>query len=340
MRKYIFISVFIFVTLTSWVLIEEVYFIIPENWPQPVYDFKQNKLTKEKIELGRILFYDPILSKNNKISCASCHSSFGAFAHIDHALSHGIYDSIGTRNVPSLVNLAWQPAFRWDGGIESLDEFSIMPLTHPKEMGEQMNSILSKLNYSSFYKNLFFHSFQDSVITKEKLLKSLSQFLLTLLSYNSKYDSVMRKQASFTKQESNGYQIFKSNCNVCHQEPLFTNFSFQNNGLPIDSSLNDYGRFLVTQNPTDSFLFKVPTLRNIEYTFPYMHDGRFKKLSEIIKHYNSGIISSPTLSSNLKKKISLTTNEKIDLISFLLTLSDRTFVFNPDFQFPKQLLTN
>jgi cytochrome c peroxidase len=121
---------------------------------------------------------------------------------------------------------------------------------------------------------------------------------------------------------------------------LFTNFSFQNNGLPIDSSLNDYGRFLVTQNPTDSFLFKVPTLRNIEYTFPYMHDGRFKKLSEIIKHYNSGIISSPTLSSNLKKKISLTTNEKIDLISFLLTLSDRTFVFNPDFQFPKQLLTN
>jgi cytochrome c peroxidase len=149
MRKYIFISVFIFVTLTSWVLIEEVYFIIPENWPQPVYDFKQNKLTKEKIELGRILFYDPILSKNNKISCASCHSSFGAFAHIDHALSHGIYDSIGTRNVPSLVNLAWQPAFRWDGGIESLDEFSIMPLTHPKEMGEQMNSILSKLNYSS-----------------------------------------------------------------------------------------------------------------------------------------------------------------------------------------------
>lgn len=340
MKKYIFIAVIIFVTLTSWVLMEEVYFIIPENWPQPVYDFKQNKLTKEKIELGRVLFYDPILSKNNKISCASCHSSFGAFAHVDHALSHGIYDSIGTRNVPGLINLAWQPAFRWDGGIENLDEFSVMPLTHPKEMGEQMNSIVSKLNQSAFYKSLFFKSFQDSVITKEKLLKSLSQFLLTLVSYNAKYDSVMRKQALFTKQESNGYQIFKANCNVCHQEPLFTNFSFQNNGLPIDSTLNDYGRFLVTQNSVDSFLFKVPTLRNIEYTFPYMHDGRFKKLSEIIKHYNSGIISSQTLSSSLKKKMSLTTNDKIDLIAFLLTLSDRTFVFNPDFQFPKQLLTN
>ncbi len=340
MKKYIFITVIIFITLTSWVLIEEVYFIVPENWPQPVYDFKQNKLTKEKIELGRILFYDPILSKNNKISCASCHSSFGAFAHVDHALSHGIYDSIGTRNVPGLMNLAWQPAFRWDGGIDNLDEFSIMPLTHPKEMGEQMNSIVSKLNQSAFYKSLFFQSYQDSVISKEKLLKSLSQFLLTLVSYNAKYDSVMRKQASFTKQESNGYQIFKANCNVCHQEPLFTNFSFQNNGLPMDSTLNDYGRFLVTQNTVDSFLFKVPTLRNIEYTFPYMHDGRFKKLSEVIKHYNSGIISYSTLSSSLQKKISLTTNDKIDLIAFLMTLSDRTFVFNPDFQFPKQLLTN
>ena len=215
-----------------------------------------------------------------------------------------------------------------------------MPLTHPKEMGEQMNSIVSKLNQSAFYKSLFFQSYQDSVISKEKLLKSLSQFLLTLVSYNAKYDSVMRKQASFTKQESNGYQIFKANCNVCHQEPLFTNFSFQNNGLPMDSTLNDYGRFLVTQNTVDSFLFKVPTLRNIEYTFPYMHDGRFKKLSEVIKHYNSGIISYSTLSSSLQKKISLTTNDKIDLIAFLMTLSDRTFVFNPDFQFPKQLLTN
>ena len=339
MRKYIFISIFIFVTLTSWILIEEVIFIVPENWPQPVYDFTKNKLTKEKIELGRILFYDPILSKNNKISCSSCHSSFGAFAHVDHALSHGIYDSIGTRNVPGLMNLAWQPSFRWDGGIEKLDEFSIMPITHPKEMGEQMNSVVSKLNQSSFYKSLFFKSYQDSVITKEKLLKSISQFLLTLVSYDSKYDSVMRKQASFNKQELNGYQIFKANCNVCHQEPLFTNFSYQNNGLPVDSSLNDYGRFMVTQNPTDSFLFKVPTLRNIEYTFPYMHDGRFKKLSEVIKHYTSGIISSPALSASLRKKISLITNDKIDLISFLLTLSDRTFVFNPDFQFPKQLLT-
>lgn len=340
MRKYIFISIVIFAILSSWVLIEDLNFFVPENWPQPVYDFKQNKLTKEKIELGRILFYDPILSKNNKISCASCHSSYGAFAHVDHALSHGIYDSIGTRNVPGLINLAWQPAFRWDGGIDNLDEFSIMPITHPKEMGEQMSSVVSKLNQSSFYKNLFFHSFQDSVITKEKLLKSLSQFLLTLVSYNSKYDSVMRKQASFTKQESNGYQIFKSYCNVCHQEPLFTNFSYQNNGLPIDSALNDYGRFLVTQNPKDSFLFKVPTLRNIEYSFPYMHDGRFKKLSEVIKHYTSGIVSTSTLSLSLQKKISLTTNEKIDLIAFLLTLSDRTFVFNPDFQFPKQLLTH
>ena len=137
--------------------------------------FKQNKLTKEKIELGRILFYDPILSKNNKISCASCHSSFGAFAHVDHALSHGIYDSIGTRNVPGLINLAWQPAFRWDGGIENLDEFSVMPLTHPKEMGEQMNSIVSKLNQSSFYKNLFFHSFQDSWLRRVKAWEYASQ---------------------------------------------------------------------------------------------------------------------------------------------------------------------
>ena len=338
MKKNILISILILFTLTSLIIIEDVDFYVPENWPKPVYNFKNNKLTVQKIQLGRVLFYDPILSKNNTISCASCHSPFGAFAHVDHALSHGIYDSIGTRNVPGLMNMAWQTHFKWDGEVTNLDEFSVIPITHSREMGENINHVIKKLNESPLYKKLFYQAYGDSIVSKEKLLKSLSQFVLMMVSYNSKYDSVMRKQASFTKQEKNGYQLFKANCAVCHQEPLFTNYSFQNNGLPIDTSLNDYGRFTVTQNPSDSFLFKVPTLRNIEYTFPYMHDGRFKKLSEVIRHYTSGITNSSTLAEPLRKRIELSSNDKIDLISFLLTLSDRKFVFNPDLQFPKEIL--
>ncbi|MBL4668694.1 MAG: c-type cytochrome [Flavobacteriales bacterium] len=309
----------------------------PQSWPKPVYDFNKNPITQEGIDLGRKLFYDPILSKDSSISCSSCHLSYTAFTHVDHALSHGVNDSIGTRNSPSLMNLAWHNSFMWDGAVNHLDVQALAPISHPAEMNENINNVIKKLKNTSGYSNMFYNAFKDSSITGEHLLKAISQFELTLISCNSKYDSVMRKTSTFTLQEENGYQIYQKNCASCHSEPLFTNSQFENNGLFIDSLLNDFGRYNITKNPTDSLKFKVPTLRNIEFSFPYMHDGRFKSLSQVLKHYTSNINTSSTLSKDLKTSIQLTSNEKVDLIVFLLTLTDKHFLFNKKYSFPKEL---
>jgi cytochrome c peroxidase len=226
----------------------------------------------------------------------------------------------------------------WDAAINNLDMQSLAPISHPAEMGSSINSVVEKLNESQLYRELFSKAFGDSTVTGEKTLIAISQFMLTLVSDNSKYDKVMRHQAEFTAQESNGYKLFQANCASCHKEPLFTTGECSNNGLLPDTSLNDIGRMKITHNSEDSLKFKIPTLRNIEYSYPYMHDGRFKKLSEVINHYTNGISESKTLDSKLKSKITLTSNEKVDLISFLLTLSDKEFVFNPKFQYPREVL--
>lgn len=323
--------------LTAFVSSQTHLFEVPKNWPAPQYDFTSNPLTNEKIELGRALFYDPILSKDNTISCASCHSPFHAFTHVDHDLSHGIEDRIGTRNSPALMNLAWSKSFMWDGAIHHLDVQALAPISHPDEMGETIANVVSKLQSSTLYPALFYSAFGDSVITGEHTLKAISQFMLTLVSANSKYDKVMRKEDEFSEQEMNGYTLFKKNCASCHQEPLFTNFEFKNNGLSMDTSLKDFGRMKITGNPDDSLKFKVPTLRNIEFTYPYMHDGRFRKLQDAISHYSSGIQASRTLAGELNPSIVLSPNERVDLLSFLLTLSDPEFIHNKDFSFPKNI---
>lgn len=340
MRKFIIILIFITVLVSAFKTIENYSFQSPENWPKPNYDFSKTPLTKSKIELGRALFYDPLLSKNNTISCASCHSPFNAFAHVDHNLSHGINDSIGTRNAPALMNLAWQKQFMWDGAINHIDMQALAPITNPIEMNESIENVVKKLQNTKTYPSLFYSAFGDSTITGEKVLKSIAQFQLTLISSNSKYDSVMRKESSFNSQEKNGYKLFQKHCNSCHTEPLFTNFGFENNGLPIDTTLNDFGRWNVTHNTNDSLKFKIPTLRNIEYSYPYMHDGRFKKIADVLNHYTKNINHSPTLAKELQNKIDLTSNEKVDLTAFLLCLSDRHFVFNPSYSYPKNIFLN
>lgn len=308
----------------------------PAYFPTPIYDFKSNPLTPEKVELGRMLFYDPVLSLDNTISCASCHSPYNAFSHTDHDLSHGIGDAIGTRNAPALFNLAWQPRFMWDGAIHHLDMQALAPISHPKEMGEDVGHVVEKLQAKAPYRHLFWAAFGDSVVTGQHVLQSLSQFQLTLVSCHSKYDSVRVRQAQFTAQETKGYALFKKNCNSCHREPLFSTYAFANNGLPVDTTLFDFGRMKVTQSPQDSLLFKIPSLRNLAFTFPYMHDGRFKKLNQVLNHYTSGITHSPSLSRELKTPIVLSTTDKTDLIAFLLTLSDKAFVFDPKHQHPKK----
>jgi cytochrome c peroxidase len=202
-------------------------------------------------------------------------------------------------------------------------------------MDETLANVVSKLQKSEKYQALFLAAFGDTTITGQRVLKALSQFELQLISYNSKYDKVMRKEADFTNQEQNGYTLFKKNCASCHNEPLFTSEKFERNGLPIDTTLNDIGRQKITGNPKDYMLFKVPTLRNVQFTFPYMHDGRFKKLMEVIKHYNS-LGTDKNLPKQLQKPMQLSDNERVDLVAFLHTLTDTEFLFDKRFSYPKE----
>ena len=310
------------------------YFQIPKGWPKPNYDFSKNPLTEEGFQLGRQLFYDPILSKDSTISCASCHLQATGFTHVDHSLSHGIDGKIGTRNSMTMMNLAWSKTFMWDGGVNHLDVQPLNPITSPVEMNETLANVVNKLQKSDKYKSLFFAAFGDENITGQRVLKALSQFELLLVTANSKYDKVMRKEAVFTNQEQNGYQLFKNNCASCHTEPLFTNGKYENNGIPLDTTLNDIGRQRITEKSEDYLKFKVPTLRNIQFTNPYMHDGRFKKLTEVIKHYNS-LGNNKNLPKQLQKPMNLTDNERVDLVAFLLTLTDNEFLFDKRFSYPR-----
>jgi cytochrome c peroxidase len=311
-------------------------FYVPQGWPNPVYNFENNPLSKNKFELGRTLFYEPDLSRDSTISCANCHLQYSGFTHIDHALSHGINGKIGTRNSPVLINLAWNKFFHWDGGAGDLNQQAINPLTHPSEMDNNLKEILRRLNNSKFYRKRFFNAFNDSVITSEKLLKALANFTVSLVSANSKYDRFKRGEIEFNEQEKNGYRLFQKNCASCHAEPLFKIDAFKNNGLALDQELKDEGRKIITGNTKDFTLFKVPTLRNIEFSFPYMHDGRFKKLREVIDHYNSLPKQKDSFSKELKKiNKPFTDIESKDLIAFLKTLSDKEFLYNPIFRFQK-----
>ena len=233
----------------------------------------------------------------------------------------------------------------WDGAVNHLDMQALAPISHPSEMGESIQNVVKKLHETNHYRQLFKQAFGDSKITGERILKALSQFELTLISKNSKYDSVMANQKQFTTQESNGYLLFQNHCADCHTEPLFTNDNFKNNGLQLDSTLNDFGRMLITSNPKDSLKFKVPTLRNIEFSAPYMHDGSIDTLAGVLEHYaaggrtisegpNAGDGSANPFKSDFVQGFLLTLSEKSDLIAFLESLSDEEFLVNPAFSDP------
>jgi len=339
MKKVIIIACILGFVFASFTGDKQVRFPVPAGWPAPKYDFSHNPLSREGILLGRALFYDAILSADSTISCSSCHLQYTAFTHVDHALSHGIAGKIGTRNSPALTNLAWGSSFMWDGAVNHLDMQPLAPISHPAEMASNLDSVLIRLNRSNLYRKLFYSAYNDSTATGEHFLKAIAQFMLTMVSANSKYDKVMRheKDVTFTPQEQNGYKLFQSNCASCHKEPLFTNNAFANNGIAPDSSLKDLGRMKITRVPADSLRFKVPTLRNIEFSYPYMHDGRFKRLQEVIDHYTSGIVQSRTLSPQLKKTIHFSANEKVDLLAFLLTLTDKEYLYDTSFSYPRYI---
>ncbi|WP_419802836.1 cytochrome-c peroxidase [Mucilaginibacter sp.] len=317
---------------------DSVRFAIPANFPKPVYDFKDNPVTDNGFKLGRVLFYDPVISKDKSISCANCHQSFAAFANLDHAVSHGVDECLGTRNAPPLFNLAWQKEFMWDGGVHHIELSPMNAMTNHCEMATDLNTITSRLQASTAYPALFKAAFGTTEINSQRTFRALAQFTSMLISANSKYDKVIRHEgdAAFTTEEAAGYAIFQKNCSTCHKEPLFTDFSYRSNGL--DLKPDDMGRDSITHLEADRGKFRVPSLRNIELTSPYMHDGRFDNLKQVLEHYNSGVKHHANLDPELQKNgrlgIALSATAQNQLIAFLKTLTDREFVNDPRFQAP------
>ncbi len=309
-------------------------FSTPAGFPAPQYTFTGNPLTEEGFELGRKLFYDGRLSKDGNFPCASCHQQFAAFATFDHPLSHGFDNQFTLRNAPGLFNMAWNKEMHWDGGITNIEVQPLAPLTAPNEMAETINNVIGKLQQDDQYKKMFTAAFGDETINSQRMLLAMTQFVNSLVSANSKYDKVKQSKAVFTQTEQTGYTLFQSKCTGCHPEPLFTDHSFRNVGLPVDPFINDFGRMRITNRREDSLKFKVPSLRNVAITFPYEHDGRFSSITSVLDHYSSGVQNGPTLDPLLQNKIPLTNTEKFYVLEFLKTLTDSTFINESRFSQP------
>lgn len=317
----------------------------PANFPDPVYDLSKNPLTVEGVALGSKLFYDPVLSKTNGISCGSCHIQKAAFSHQGQSFSLGIHGQLSKRNSPAIQNMAWNPVFFWDGGVHDLDFVPFNPVQNPVEMGESVRNVITKLKIGSKedslnYRKMFKAAFGTDEISSIRMMKALSQFMVTMVSADSPYDQyVAGNDNAISADQKEGLEIFRKNCASCHAGELFTNYSFRNNGLaPLEN--NDMGRFDVTRLEKDKYKFKVPGLRNIGFTSPYMHDGRFKTLEEVLEHYSESVKRTETLDpllihENGKTGINLSKEEKKKVIAFLKSLDDEKFLQNPTLAAPK-----
>lgn len=324
MKKILYLSFLILIASCNKDKEEVFELSYPDYFPTPVYSFENNELTKDKFELGRKLFYDGILSSDNSVSCGSCHSQVHGFADHNVNFSTGVNNLKGTRNSPAITNMIWSSSFMWDGGVNHIEVFSLAPITNPLEMNESMENVIDKLNQNDFYKSAFKKAYGTSTITDQLLFRALTSFMSMLVSDDSRYDQFRQGKAILTPQEVEGLQLFQQKCASCHAEPLFTNHSFQNNGL--DSVFIDLGRGRITLEEEDNGKFKVPSLRNVELTYPYMHDGRFWTLEQVLEHYNTGIKNSETLAPELVNGLPMTAEEKKKIIAFLKTLTDYTII--------------
>lgn len=308
--------------------------VIPQGLP-PMNIPSNNPLTVEGVALGKRLFYDPILSANNTQSCASCHIQETGFSETTQ-YSTGIDGIEGNRNAMPLINLGWQTKFFWDGGANGLESQVIGPITNPIEMHETMANVVAKLNAHAEYPDLFKAAFGSAEASSQNIMRAVAQFERTLISGNSKYDQYMRGETFLSSQELNGLSLFtdmeKGDCSHCHSlGSTFSDFEFRNTGL--DSLPVDEGRYLITLNSNDRGKFKTPSLRNVELTAPFMHDGRFQTLLECVQHYNTGFRYSANLDPNLSFAVKgrMTQQEMEDLVAFMKTLTDEEFVNNPAF---------
>ena len=222
----------------------------------------------------------------------------------------------------------------WDGGVNHLEVQPLSPITNPIEMNESIAHVIEKLKHNKQYAEEFRTAFGDTAITSERVLKSLAQFTGLMISANSRYDKVLRGEDTFSVAENSGLELFREKCASCHEEPLFTDNSYRNNGLKPDSSLKDRGRSAITGDQFDDYKFQVPSLRNIELTYPYMHDGRFRKLKNVVDYYSNPQNFSASAAKEMYEIGTLTEQNKKDLLAFLLTLSDKSFIYDRRFVDP------
>ncbi len=306
---------------------------VPSNFPDLQYNLDNNPVTEAGFELGKSLFYEGKLSSNNAIACAFCHEQAFAFTHHGHNLSHGVNGGVGFRNAQPIQNMGFQTSYMWDGSASHLDLQPIIPLTSDVEMGETLSNVISKLEQDTYYQEQFTRAFEDGEVSTENMLKALSQFMVMMVSGDSKYDKYVRQEdnVSLSQIEMDGLATFNNKCTSCHATDLFTDQSFRNNGLPVNPQLDDKGRFNILEDPSDLYKFKVPSLRNIGVTYPYMHDGRFATLEVVLDFYDTGMVDNGNVDSTFSRPdgtlgIDLSTYEKESIIAFLHTLTDTQFL--------------
>ena len=308
---------------------------IPTGFPQPKIP-SDNPMTEEGVELGKKLFYDPILSKDNTHSCASCHFQSNSFSD-PNRFSIGVDGLAGDKNASALINLAWNRFNFWDGRVITLEEQALDPITNELELHSSWTDVVSRIKEDTDYRELIFMAFNTVDFDSIHVVKAIAQFERTLISGNSKYDKFVRNEVNLDVSELRGLEIFnseKGDCFHCHSYPLLTSNDFHNNGLDPEITM-DNGRMDATNDPFDKGKFKSPSIRNVELTAPYMHDGRFNTLEEVIEHYNFGGHNSLTIDPLMKKVdfgLGLNNQDKIDLINFLKTLTDSTFINNQNFK--------
>ncbi len=294
---------------------------------------EDNPLTIEGIELGRALFYEPMLSGDDSQSCSSCHLAEASFTD-PKRFSKGIDGLLGKRNAMPIINVGWMDKLFWDGRASGVEDQVIFPVEDPIEMHANWDNVIQKLQSSDKYPELFRKAFKVKGISKNRAIQAIAQFERTLISANSKTDKVLESGSGifYTDQEQEGRDLFfseRADCFHCHGSILFTDGKFHNNGLDENHEA-DPGLYLVTQNAADKGKFKTPTLRNLKFTAPYMHDGRFETLDEVIEFYSSNVKVSSTLDPLMTHEggIDMTATEQAALKAYLLTLTDTSFINN------------
>jgi cytochrome c peroxidase len=310
-----------------------------------------NQLTVQGVKLGRMLFYEKRLSRDGSMSCASCHRQEHAFSDTS-LFSEGVRGKLGKRQAMAVFNMAWNDnEFFWDGRAHLLRDQSLKPIQDSLEMDETLENVIQKLEADQLYKDQFMRAFGSEEITEAKMALAMEQFMNSIVSVESKYDRYLRGEVTLDTNEERGRVLFFSefnpgfpqlsgaDCQHCHSGRNFENDRYMNNGLDTDAEISDNGRMDVTGRASDKGKFKVTSLRNVAITPPYMHDGRFQTLEEVVDHYNSGLKNSSTLDPTLLYPINsgglqLSEEDKRDLVAFLKTLTDEVLPNNPEYSDP------